>query len=173
MSGRAVIDSVEFARNGEQLRGQRALSSFERLRDLLFDASGDLTWWMRGGRDAEQRLQLTVGAEGVLQLRCQRCLGALNHPLRFENGLLLGSGPQADAAINEPAAPEWIAPDAALDVDALVEDEILLALPYAPRHADGECSERSGPAVASTEKASPFAELAAWKRNQSNRNNRN
>jgi uncharacterized protein len=48
--------------------------------------------------------------------------------------------------------------DAHADVWSLVEDEILLAIPLAPRHAEEQCS----PAVkaAGNRTASPFAALA-------------
>jgi len=47
-----------------------------------------------------------------------------------------------------------------LDAHALVEDELLLSLPFAPRHEDGTCV----PAVPAAEKrdaVSPLAGLAA------------
>jgi len=35
--------------------------------------------------------------------------------------------------------PDSIAPNRHLDVTALLEDEVLLSLPIAPRHAESEC----------------------------------
>ena len=58
---------------------------------------------------------------------------------------------------------EWIEASRELDVATLVEDEILLGLPYAPRHEDGACGPL-GTAVAEGAAASAFAKLAALKR---------
>ncbi|MGH8618523.1 MAG: YceD family protein [Burkholderiales bacterium] len=170
MSGPAAIDSVEFARTGEQASGRIAVAGLERLRDLLFDATGTLDYTIDGGTDERGRPQLTVTVSGNVNLRCQRCLGRLPHAVRFTDTLLLGSGAEADAAVSEPDAPEWIPADQALDPVALVEDEVLLALPFAPRHAEGECgsSVKLPPAETAPQAAKPhpFAGLAAWKRRQ-------
>jgi len=172
MSGPAVINSVELARNGEQLGGRIAVAGLERLRDLLFDMQGDLDYVVAGGTDEAGRPQLTVTVSGKVDLRCQRCLGRLPYEIRFTDRLLLGSGPEADAAVGEPEAPEWIPADPALDVTALIEDEVLLALPYAPRHAESECGRgiKIPPVETQTApqavKPHPFAGLAAWKRRQ-------
>jgi uncharacterized protein len=171
MPGPAVIDSVEFARKGEQVRGRITVAQLERLSDLLFDTAGSLDYTVAGDTDGQGRPRLTVGVDGTVDLRCQRCLGRLAYAVRFEETLLLGSGPEADAAVSEPDAPEWIPADPALDLGALVEDEVLLALPFAPLHAEGECGVKAPPADRNGKdkeaaKPKPFAGLAAWKRNQ-------
>jgi uncharacterized protein len=54
-----------------------------------------------------------------------------------------------------------------LDPLTLVEDELLLSLPFSPRHADGEC-ELASPMIAGQEsgqsRASPFGQLGEWKK---------
>ena len=47
-----------------------------------------------------------------------------------------------------------------LDVLALIEEELLLDLPFAPRHADGKCATATNELQ---QKASPFAVLAGLK----------
>ena len=59
-----------------------------------------------------------------------------------------------------------VAADAELDVWSLVEDEVLLALPIAPRHAEGAC-QAAGESVLK-QRASPFAVLAGLKGKQVN-----
>jgi uncharacterized protein len=48
-----------------------------------------------------------------------------------------------------------------LDVLALIEEELLLGLPFAPRHPDGECAPATN---GLQQKASPFAVLAGLKK---------
>src|SRR3990170_2406079 len=106
------------------------------------------------------RLNLTV--EGEINLRCQRCLGGLAFPVAVESSLLVlkdragGETAEIDDLDGIPADPHT-------EVRALIEDEVLLAIPIAPRHPEGQCSA----AVKSTQDnaASPFAALAKLKRN--------
>ena len=65
----------------------------------------------------------------------------------------------------EDEATDYVVAESPLDVRALIEDEIILALPISPRHAPGECGESAAtPATASADKPSPFAALARLKR---------
>jgi len=161
MPAQTVIDSLEFARTGQALRGSLPVSGLLRLRDSLAEAPGEVEFMVRGGHDARRRPILSLDIIGTLRLQCQRCLGALNYPLRLANTLLLvGAGDPVD----EDA--EWIEASAKLDVAALVEEEILLSLPYAPRHEEGQCEQ--GQTAAKDGAGSPaFAKLAALKQKSS------
>lgn len=163
MSAQAVIDSLEFARTGQTLRGSLPVSGLTRLQDDLYDALGEVEFVVQGGTDARQRPVLMLDVRGVLHLRCQRCLGALDYPLRLANTLPLVSGAEAasDAAGDEDI--EWVEASAELDVADLIEDEVLLDLPYAPRHDEGCCTRDAG---GRQERAKPslFAKLVALKK---------
>lgn len=157
MSARPLIDSLEFASAGEQLTGSVPVSEFARLSDSLHDADGGLQFEIRGGRDSRQRLRLHMTVTGSIDLLCQRCLGKLIYPLAVKtNLLLLTNGAEADAGGIDDL--DGVPATAQTDVCSLVEDEVLLAIPLAPRHAEGQCS----PAVKGSgdSAASPFAALA-------------
>ena len=166
MSARAVIDSIEFARAGQHLSGEVAVGALVRLADSLFDAGGELKYELKGGSDARQRLRLQLAVTGSINLVCQRCLGSLAYPVAVDANLLVltesagGETAELDDLDGVPAA-------AQTDVWSLVEDEIMLAIPLAPRHAEELCS----PAVkaAGERAASPFAALARLKEKR-NRN---
>src|SRR5258705_6481781 len=157
MSARASIDSLEFARAGEQLSGSVPVSELPRLTDSLFDTDGNLQFELKGGRDSRERLRLQLTVAGRIDLQCQRCLGKLVYPVSVQTNLLvLAEGEVGDAGEIEdldgvPAAPQT-------DVWSLVEDEVLLAIPLAPRHAEDEC--RPAVKAAGEPAASPFAALA-------------
>ena len=157
MSARAVIDGVEFARAGECLSGEAPVGELARLADCLFDAGGGLKYELKGGSDSRQRLRLQLAVAGSINLRCQRCLGSLAYPVAVQANLLVLTQ-QAGGETAELDDLDGVPADAHTDVWSLVEDEILLAIPLAPRHAEGECS----PAVKATgnRAASPFAALA-------------
>lgn len=163
-SAQTVIDSLEFARTGQVLRGSLSLPGLDRLKDSLADAVGTVEFEVRGGHDARHRPILKVAIHGNLRLRCQRCLEALDHPLQILNTLLLvGAGEGAAGELDDEDI-EWIEASRELDLATVVEDEILLSLPYAPRHEEGACKPL-GTAVAEGAAASAFAQLGVLKRN--------
>lgn len=163
MFAQAVIDSLEFARTEQTLHGNLPVSSLARLQDCLHDALGQVEVVVQGGRDAQQRPVLNLDIAGALHLRCQRCLGKLDFPLRVSSTLLLVSQDEADAGDLDEGELDWIVASRELNVEGLVEDELILSLPYAPRHAEGQCvhggAAESGPA-----RPSPFAKLAELKK---------
>ena len=159
-----VIDSLEFAQTGQSLRGDLPMPGLTRLRDSLADVLGEIEFVVKGGLDARQRPTLSVDVSGVLHLQCQRCLGVLDYPLRLSNTLLLVSPSGAAADDLEAEDAEWIEASTTLDVERLVEDEILLSLPYAPRHKEGTCRQGTDAAPGNA-KVTAFAKLAALKRN--------
>jgi uncharacterized protein len=157
MSARAVIDSIEFARVGGQLRGEVPVDELVRLTDSLFDTGGELKYEITGGSDSKQRLRLQLAVAGSINLKCQRCLGSLGYLVSVQANLLLLTD-EAGGETAEIDDLDGVPADAHADVWSLVEDEILLAIPLAPRHAEEQCS----PAVkaAGNRTASPFAALA-------------
>ncbi len=159
MFARPFIDSVDFARNGKELRGEMALSALSRLGDVLANSEGTLTYILRGRHD-DGRDMLNVSLQGVCTLRCQRCLNELKYPVNTDSRLLLLPADELDA-FEEDDDVDAIEADSRLDVVALIEEELLLALPFAPRHPEGECA----PAVGDLQqKANPFAVLAGLKK---------
>ncbi len=159
MSARTVIDSLEFARSGQQLYGEVRVAQLPRLADSLFDAGGNLRYTLSGGYDAERRSRINLKVEGEINLRCQRCLGSLPYPLEVEANLLVLTGSMGGetAEIDDL---DGIPADLPTDTWALVEDEVLLALPIAARHPEGLCSAAT---VKQDANASPFAVLVKLK----------
>jgi uncharacterized protein len=169
MSAPAVIDVLEFARSAQQTAGDVAVVSLERLHDVLYDREGILHYEVQGGRDERMRPQLRVVVSGPLHLRCQRCLGLLDYPLHLTNTLVVTpQGSDTPDTADDPDEPDVIEENTELDVRSLIEDEVLLAVPFAPRHADGECDSAPEADHGADAEASPFAALAALKRRPNN-----
>jgi uncharacterized protein len=165
MSARAVIDSLEFAHGGKELRGDVQVVELGRLADSVYDCSGTLQYTLVGHTDGRQRPRLRLRVAGAIGLRCQRCLGKLPYQVALDASLLLLSEDSgSDTAEVEDL--DAVAADPALDVWSLVEDEVLLALPIAPRHPEGECELVAG--ADRDRAASPFAVLAGLKQKRVN-----
>lgn len=160
MPAQTVIDSLEFARTGELVSGSVPIPGLTRLKDSLHDELGEVRFEVRGACDARGRPVLKLEIRGALHLQCQRCLGMLEYPLCVSNTLLL-AGPGAGEGNEEDV--ESIEASTELDVAALVEDEIILSLPYSPRHSEGTCRQAAGAGAGSTA-AAAFEKLAALKR---------
>lgn len=163
MSAAAVIDSLEFARAEQRMSGRLSVASLRRLDDVLFDDKGDVEYTVQGGRNERNRPQLELRITGVLHLQCQRCLSLLNYPVDISSTLLLvARGESTDEELDDPEAPDAIEAAAELDVPALIEEEVLLSLPLAPRHPEGRCERRAEIQMEAPQQKA-FAKLAALK----------
>jgi uncharacterized protein len=156
MSHQPVIDGFEFATAGATQEGTLPLSSFPRLQDVLVSDAGDVRYAVQGVRDQRGRPAVEIRLRATLQLRCQRCLAAFAFEVD-EQALLVLAGSQAeiDAEPLEVDSPDRVVANKEMDLRALVEDELILALPYAPRHEGCEARIESNDRTAS----SPFAGL--------------
>jgi uncharacterized protein len=108
--------------------------------------------------DREQgRPVADVSLRASLQLRCQRCMGPMGFGLTADSRVaVVESEAAADALPGE--LETFLAPEGQCDLLALAAEELLLALPVVPRHADGErCEIAPGGAVIETAEAEPVA----------------
>jgi uncharacterized protein len=159
MFARPFIDSVDFARNGKEIRGEIAVSELSRLGDLLAKSDGVLTYIVSGFREGDSDM-LEISLQGACTLICQRCLGELEYPVDMTSSLLLLPAEKLDEVEDDDDV-DAIEAEPRLDVLALIEEELLLGLPFAPRHHEGECAPTTN---GLQQKANPFAVLAGLKK---------
>ena len=132
-----INDPFGFARRQDVASGQLPLSGFERLADVLADDEGGITYHLCGqlqpeaGRDFFLLLRL----EGLLNLVCQRCLKPYAWPVDLNVRLkLYRSGQQIPDDEMATDDHDVLVAGAQLDVLTVVEDELLLAMPFIPKH---------------------------------------
>jgi uncharacterized protein len=155
MSHQPVIDGFEFASAGAAQQGVWPLSGFARLRELLASEVGEVGYALQGTRDARGRPSLRVSVHGTLQLRCQRCLEPMPFEVQAEELLVLAATQaEIDAEPAEASAPDRVVAGKEMSVRELIEDQLILELPYAPRHEF--CN---GPETEADASISPFAGL--------------
>lgn len=151
-----TIDGFKFAAAEGELSGSWPVSAFPRLRDLLHDDTGTIAYDVRGGTSAHGRPRLALRARGMLHLRCRRCLASLDFPVSVETTLLLASSQaEVDAEPMTAEGPDSIVATNEMSLRDLVEDELLLALPYAPTHEVCAAREEHAPQA----RQMPFAGL--------------
>jgi uncharacterized protein len=156
MSHQPVIDGFEFASAGATQQGVWPLSGFPRLRDVLANDAGEVAYEVSGVRDERGRPGLRLRVNGTLALRCQRCLEPMPFDVHTDETLVLASTlAEIHAEPADAHAPDRVVAGKEMALRELIEDELILAVPYAPRH------ESCIPAGAgdSAEKISPFAGL--------------
>ncbi|MFZ2267019.1 MAG: YceD family protein [Azonexus sp.] len=155
-----ISDAFVFAREGRVLEGELAVSGLERLHDLLAEVSGSVSFRLQGFKSEHGELMLHLEVGGTIPLACQRCLKAIPFDLDVDNLLeIIPEGADMSQDELEDDTRDFLPLAGELDVAEFVEDEILLALPVAPRH------EKCGlPGVADAgERINPFAALAGLK----------
>ena len=161
MFARPFIDSVDFARNGREIRGEIALSELSRLSDMLAKSEGSLTYVVRGHHE-DSGDTLEISLQGMCTLRCQRCLNELAYPVDMLSRLrLLPADKLEESEESDDDEMDAIEATPKLDVVALIEDELLLGLPFAPKHPEGKCTPATNDLQ---QKESPFAVLARLKK---------
>jgi DUF177 domain-containing protein len=156
MSQGGFIDGPEFARAGATLAGALELGDLPRLSELGCSGAR-IRYEIRGGATAQGRPALHVEATGTLELACQRCLGTVVVPVAVNTELELAASQEAlDGAEDDI---DRVLATHAMAVAELVEDEVILALPMVPKHA--QCPAHAEDSDSGGERVSPFAALAA------------
>lgn len=153
----AAIDGLAFARNAAVLRGRLGMESLPRLAQS--GCSGSVLDFVLTGEISERgKPGLKLAVQGNLRLECQRCLGDLDFPLHFEAQLEFAASEAEITAADDDI--ERVVAGREMSVAALVEDEVLLALPMVPKHE--QCSAAAG--LGADSKPSAFEALAALKK---------
>lgn len=130
-----------------------------RIAPELASSDGAVTASVALGRE-QGRIVAEVQLAADLQVLCQRCLTPMPLPVASRSRvLLLESESQAGEA--PPEMEIALAPEGRLRLAELVEEELLLALPAAPKHSEGQCPERTETEDFSEPTQRPFATLGA------------
>jgi len=133
------FDAYRLARERDLLEGTVDVSTLPRVADRLAAVSAPIGWRIQGASDAVGRPALTVSLDGEVSLECQRCLGPLAFPIASQTKLLLARDDAEAARLDEDSDAEVVLAQSPLDPLTLVEDELVLAIPFAPRHEDEAC----------------------------------
>ncbi len=161
-----LIDNLAFAKRNEHIAGDVSLRECDRLLGLLrahalgdvsreSSVDGHIRYVLDGETDAVGRhfLHLAIAAE--LTVICQRCLDVMPLRLDLSFDYLISDQKLRDMDVEESDDFDEQEASQAMDLLALIEDELIVAMPMAPMHEDG-----CGAGVTeSGEKSNPFAVL--------------
>lgn len=131
-------DLRKLAAAGATIAGHIDLAELPRLRDVLADTEGRVELDLRIGVDDEGYRSIEGSVRSAPHLQCQRCLGTVSLPV--DARMCLAMVWREDEIPSLPSRFDGIVVGTEpLDLFELIEEELLLALPLVPRHADGEC----------------------------------
>ena len=160
MSQRIVINSLAFAREARSLQGELPIASLTRVLDKLTDSVGSLCYRVEGRLGSRNRAQLLLQLDGVLSVCCQRCLEGIDYPVKLRSVLeFVDDEEDLTQEEVEDDSKDFLPAQSELDVVALIEDEIILDLPSAPRHENCALPDTGQ----GTGKVSPFSVLQGFK----------
>jgi len=168
------LDVKAFAQAATPLSGQDALTRHERLTHEAQGPVDGLTvnWTARGelrpATGGADEVWLHLQARTCLPLTCQRCMGPVDTDVASERWFRFAADEATAAALDDEAEEDVLVLSSEFDLAALVEDELLMALPLVPRHATCPVDVKLAVADAGFEeesaaKANPFAALASMK----------
>jgi uncharacterized protein len=135
MSQAEVIDGLQFARAALERRGAVGMERLPRLAQLQCSTEG-LEYHLRGGRADNGKPCLRLSVRGSLQVVCQRCLDPIQVPIAIDAELQLAEHAREISEADDEI--DRVLGSRRMEVAWLVEDEVILALPMAPRH--DECT---------------------------------
>lgn len=134
------LDLRALARSSATLTGHDMLSKYERLIKETRGLGADkrLNWSARGELRADQAAQaqvwLHLTVETRLPLTCQRCLGQVDVAVAVKRSFHFVDDEATAQVLDEAAEEDVLVLSSDFCLSDLIEDEVLLALPFAPRH---------------------------------------
>jgi len=107
----------------------------------LVHGNGEAAYDVDGFVTAKGHSALRLKVSAAVGLECQRCLERLEQLVESRRDIVLVPGADEFAEPDDEAETEDVIPEPdRLDLRELIEDELLLAMPLAPHHPEGECS---------------------------------
>ncbi len=131
------VDPRRFCRGKQSWETRSDVSAFPRLAHEF--TQGELFCRVDGEADPRGELFLRLRVEGAVELTCQRCLGSMTQGIDIGRVVHLAQSETELERLDALPDGDAILAGATIDLLALVEDEVLLSLPLAAMHAEGEC----------------------------------
>jgi uncharacterized protein len=133
------IDIHAFTQDGRVLSGELSSTRLPRLDDLAVGEATLILWSFSGASrlraDGSREARAELRLSGQVRMACTRCLQPIECMLDEHRGLrFVGTESQAESEDAEDDAFDVLVASRSFDLAGLIEDEVLLALPAAPRH---------------------------------------
>lgn len=169
-----------FAQEGVTLAETTPLQNMERLAQETQGLQADSTvqWQalgeLRPRTGADDDVWLHLQAQAVVPLTCQRCMGVVQEPVAVDQWYRFVASEDIAMAEDDQSEEDLLVMEPQFDLLAVLEDELLMALPLVPMHEEcpvaprlqaGDIEEPGGGGERGEpgKKPNPFAVLAQLK----------
>ena len=162
------IDPVRCAVKRLDYVGVVERAQLVRLAESVIDIQDDVEAELSFGTDAQGLTVMQGNAHTLVKLECQRCGDAFEHRCDVEFIYTPLSAKVEEEELPEAYEPIELDENGEIDLYELLEDELILALPFAPMHAEHECKRGGmqmtwGKIEPADERPNPFAVLNGLK----------
>lgn len=149
------------------------LQSFPRLADAVIDGDGNVKAAIEFYFDEQGRICVDGKADSQVTMQCQRCLKPMK--IEFSSVITLTRVADDEQAQQLPKTRDalYAEDESSVDLNLMLEDELLLALPFVSYHDEAECEGVASYQTAELEelevvekKENPFNVLAQLKPNK-------
>jgi len=156
MMEKQTLNNLDFAKNERHLASKFDFIAFKRLEEFI-EITGTTDAYvyfeLTGNSHQYEHPSLNLKVKADLPMRCQRCFGIMSVPISLSFDYLITDEQLVE--MDDVDELDWLEPSPDMDILALIEDELLIALPIAPMHSE-ICKQLN---MESGEKANPFAVL--------------
>ena len=134
------LNIANFAQSQSKLAGSENLVQMDR---LAIEAQGPIestvvhytaSGSMRADTVAGEQVWLMLAAEVAFPMTCQRCLGGVDVPVRFEREFRFVATEEIAEVQDEESEEDVLVLSKDFNLLDLIEDELLMALPVVPKH---------------------------------------
>lgn len=166
-----TLDPVKSAMKRSDYAGVIASKDLVRLMDAVQQCNEFVDVKVKFDKDAQGLVFFHGSMSTDVTLSCQRCNGELAHPISIEFCFSPVQGMDDTDEIPEAYEPIEVNEYGEIDLFQLLEDELILALPIVPLHAEELCTVKEddmtfGQIAEEDTRENPFAVLKELKRDQ-------
>lgn len=159
------VDPRKLAERGIRISGETSLDKMPNLVQALADQEGMISVDLQFNVD-EQRIRTVTGtAHGSVNMTCQRCLEPVKVAVEAEFNLGIAAGEESAKQLPRSYDPLIIEGEE-IELLSMIEEELILSLPFDAYHEDCSVQTSFGDAEAvaeDSEKTNPFSVLAQLK----------
>ena len=144
-----LINIHEFIKQSLEIHGKIRASRIPAMRDILYSSvsggekAGEISYSFTGEKGRRGKPELKLVLNGELKLICQRCLGELNYPILSSSVFEVVEDESEIPDLDENDETDFIVASNQFNVDTLIEEELLLSLPFSPRHENEVCLSKA------------------------------
>ena len=136
------VDIRKMASAGATLAAEQPLAAFPRFADMLAASDGDVLIDLAFARDQQGIVTLEGHVQAQVSIACQRCLEPMPH--RVDSRFRVGVVWNEEQARQLPRSLEpLIVEEERYDLTTVIEDELIISLPYTSYHSLEQCGERA------------------------------